>query len=106
MTDLLELTEDEFDEHYPLMPNHLNPNAGWDGCLFETYGPELDFLRQQDPATVWTLVDGDDGDLYIQSGICFVNRIGYFISTVPTPENAFFHVRITMSDPDSESASE
>lgn len=106
MTDLLELTEDEFDERYPLVANHLNPHAGWNGCLFETYGPELDFIRQQDPTTVWTLVDGDDGDLYIQSGVHLVNRIGYFISTVPTSRDVLIQVRIPMSDPDDEPDSE
>ena len=39
---IIELTEDEFDEQYPLVANHLNPNATWGivdgkGCLFETY---------------------------------------------------------------------
>ena len=106
MTDLLELTEDEFDERYPLVANHLNQHAGWNGCLFETYGPELDFVCQQDPATVWTLVDGDGGDLYIQSAICFVNRIGYVISTVPVTGDVLIQLRIPMSDPDDELESE
>jgi len=67
---LIELSEDAFDATYPLVPNHLNPSAGWAtgegaGCLFETYGEELDFVRGQDPRTIWTLLDGDDGDLYL-----------------------------------------
>ena len=61
----IEMTEDEFDASYPLVTNHINPNASWafgdgPGCLFETYGEELDFVRAQDPRTIWTLVDGDD----------------------------------------------
>src|SRR5262249_53914708 len=93
--------EDEFDSHYPLLKNHLNPNASWvygegPGCLFETYGEELEFVRQQDPATVWTLVDGDDGDQYLVSGFHFVNRIGYLISTVAVPESVDIEVRIPM----------
>jgi hypothetical protein len=60
-----EISEDEFDARYALMANHLNPNAGWaygdcPGCLFETYGQELAFVRQQDPRTVWTLTDGNE----------------------------------------------
>lgn len=51
---LIEMSEDEFDAQYPLMPNHLNPHASWAygehrGCLFETYGQELAFVRQQPP---------------------------------------------------------
>jgi hypothetical protein len=94
----IEMSEDEFDAQYKLLPNHLNPNAGWAfdgrGCLFETYGEELEFVRQQDPRTVFTLLDGDDGDPYVASGIHFVNRIGYLISTVPVPEDIDIQVRI------------
>lgn len=65
----IELTEDEFDDRYSLVPNHINPSAGWaigdtGGCLFETYGEEFAFIQRQDPSRVWTLVDGDDGDMF------------------------------------------
>ena len=98
---LIEITEDEFDARYPLRTNHLNPHASWAfgddrGCLFETYGEELAFVRQQDRRTIWTLVDGDDGDQYLQSGFHIVNRIGYLLSTVPVPEGADIQVRIPM----------
>jgi hypothetical protein len=89
----LEITEDEFDTQYPLVINHLNPNASWTfgdgpGCLFETYGQELAFVRSQNPRTIWTLVDGDDGSQFLLSGFHIVNRIGYLVSTVPFPEDA------------------
>jgi hypothetical protein len=102
MTDTFtELTEDEFDALYPLIPNHLNPSAGWalgegSGCLFETYGDELAFVRQQDPRTIWTLFDGEDGDLYLGSGYHLVNRIGYLMSTVPAPKGVTIQVHIPM----------
>ena len=103
--DFIELTEDEFDDRYTLVPNHINPNASWaygdgPGCLFETYGEELAFVRQQDPSTVWTIVDGDDGDMYVISGLHFVNRIGYLISSAPVPENVTIQVHIPMSQDD------
>jgi hypothetical protein len=96
-----ELSEDAFDALYPLVQNHLNPGAGWAlgegrGCLFETYGDELDFVRRQDPRTIWTLLDSDDGDQYLASGYHLVNRIGYLISTVPVPEGVTIQVRIPM----------
>jgi hypothetical protein len=50
---------------------------------FETYGEELEFVRAQDPRCVWTLVDGDDGNLYIVDGYHFVNRVNYFVTEVP-----------------------
>ena len=50
----IEITEEEFDNQYPLVTNHLNPYASWGfdddaGCLFETYGEELPFVLNQDP---------------------------------------------------------
>lgn len=100
-TSLIQLTEEEFDERYPLLRNHLNPHAGWaygeeNGCLFETYGEELEFVRRQPTDTIWTLVDGDDGDQYVISGFHFVNRIGYLLSTVPFDEAVEIEVRIPM----------
>jgi hypothetical protein len=95
----LELTEDEFDVRYPLVVNHINLNASWGfgdgpGCLFETYGEELAFVRSQNPLTIWTIVDGDDGNQYVLSGYHLVNRIGYLISTIPFPEDTEIVVTI------------
>lgn len=110
-TSPIELTEDEFDDRFPLVANHLNPTASWcvneqGGCLFETYGEELEFVRNQNPLTVWTLVDGDDGDQYLLSGFHFVNRIGYLISRVPVAEGADMQVHIPMQDADDGETSE
>ena len=87
----IELDEDTFAALFRPRQNHLDPHAGWSygdgpGCLFETFGEELEFVRSQDPLTVWTLVDGDEGQ-YIISGLHFVNRFGYFVCAVPLPEN-------------------
>jgi hypothetical protein len=106
MTEMfIELSEDVFDETYPLLRNHLNPNASWgdgegSGCLFETYGEELDFVRKQDPRTIWTLLDGDDGDLYLASGYHLVNRIGYLVSSVPVRGDANLQVHIEIEAED------
>jgi hypothetical protein len=94
----LEISEDAFDARFPLRRNHLNPNAGWvlgegRGCLFETYGKELAFVRKQDPRAVWTLVNCDESDWLI-SGFRLVNRVGYLISTVLRPDDADIEVRL------------
>jgi hypothetical protein len=104
----IELDEDTFAALFRPRPNHLNPHAGWaydggPGCLFETFGEELEFVRGQDPLTVWTLVDGDDGQ-YVISGVHFVNRIGYLVCAVPLPENVDVEVPITFDDDDDESS--
>jgi len=98
----IELTEDEFDARYPLKPNHLNPSAGWAlgngrGCLFETHGEEFAFVKRQDPRMVWTLLDGDDGDMYLVNGLHLVNRVGYLLSTISVPANVTIQVHLPMS---------
>jgi hypothetical protein len=107
--DLIELTEDEFDTRYPLRTNHLNPHATWafgdaGGCLFETFGEELAFVRKQHPSTVWTLVDGEDGDMYLHSGVHFINRVGYLISLAAVPEGVDIRVHIPMQREEAEDA--
>lgn len=100
-TTLIEMTEDEFDATWGprLRRNHLNPHATWaygqdPGCLFETYGEEFEFVCQQAPATIWTFVDGDNGDQYVVSGFHFVNRVGYLISTEPVPDGTAIEVHL------------
>jgi hypothetical protein len=78
--------EDELDAweaKYQPIQNHFDPK---EGDKFETYGKELDYvlsIANTEPARVWTLIDGDDGNLYISSGYHLVNRINYFITKNP-----------------------
>lgn len=101
----IQLTEEQFAKQYPLRRNHLDPQAGWgtgedgEGCLFETYGGEFEFVRRQNPATVWTWVDDERGTLLI-GGLHRCNRIGYLVSTKPRPPNTWITVRIDESSAD------
>lgn len=86
----LNISEEAFDDHYPLIPNHLDPHATWafadgPGCLFGCHGAELDFVLAQPASTVWTLVDGDETQ-HLLSGLHIVNRVGYLVSRVPVPD--------------------
>ena len=49
---------------------------------FETYGDEMEFVRNYDPKFIWTEVDGEGGT-YITAGYHYVNRIQYYITTNP-----------------------
>jgi hypothetical protein len=49
----------------------------------ETYGPELELVRSFPPNQIWTVVDGDDGELYVCAGYHLVNRINYLITKNP-----------------------
>jgi hypothetical protein len=78
---MIKLTDDDWQDNYKPIKNHLVKDAPWDGCMFETYGPENEFIRNQDQHHVWTLIDSDESDNpIIVEGYHFVNRIGYFIT--------------------------
>lgn len=78
-------TDDEWREEYIPKENHLDNNAAFNGCMYETFGPEVSFIWQygkNNPNNVWTLVDAEE-ELYIIAGMHFVNRMGYFITEKP-----------------------
>lgn len=82
----MKLNESEFESKFKMIKNHLDNNASLNGCMFETYGKEVEYIASlAGTNTVWTYVEGEDG-LYFISGMHFVNRIGYFITTKPYTE--------------------
>ena len=74
------ITEDQFDDLRPI----TNPHAdhGYNRCLFETYGVELNFVRSQPENKVWTLLDSG----VIVSGMRTVDRLGYLVTEEPWTE--------------------
>lgn len=84
------MTFEEWADKYRPMKNHINGNASMDGCMFETYSPELDYVRSRRESLVWTWVEDDDGHDMIVPGYHLVNRIGYLIATRPNEEAADF----------------
>ena len=92
------MTEDEFYEKYTPVKNHLDNNASFDGCMFETYGKECDHILTlaQDPQkkrTVWTILD-TDGNLYFVNDYHYVNRLGYLVTTEQFPEGVEIEVKL------------
>lgn len=95
----IELTVDEFIERFKPLSNPVVPSAPCDfgnakGCLIETYGPEWEFIRSFDRQRVWTLIDNNAGDLFLLSGLRWVNRLGYIITQNPWPGNATVEVTL------------
>jgi hypothetical protein len=89
-------------EEFKPITNHIDPHASFDdenggGIMFETYGEELEFVKKQDPRCVWTYGDGDDGGGYIWNGYHYINRLGYFITEVPCPENTTIQIQVDES---------
>jgi len=86
------LTWKEFEEQFKPIKNHFCNDP--DSLLFETYGEELDFVRAQNPNTIWTYADGDYCS-YVSSGYHFVNRIGYHITEVPFDPDTDYEIIIS-----------
>ena len=86
-----ELTDEEFEERFKPQPNHLDANASWNGFMYETYGPENDYVRsvlKEKPNNVWTVVV--DNYFVVTEGYHHVNRQGYIITEIPfTPGDTY-----------------
>jgi hypothetical protein len=102
MNELIELTEEEWFEQFKPIPNHIDLNAsfndGENGYMFETYGDEIDFVKEQKINKIWTYGEGDDGGTYIWSGWRVINRLGYFITTVPYDDSKDYQIQISNPD--------
>ena len=98
----LEMSFNKWLETYKPITNHIDPNASFQdesgsGIMFETYGDEVEFVRSQSPANIWTYGDGDDGGGYIWNGWHIVNRLGYFITEVPCPPDTTIQIQVDES---------
>lgn len=84
-------TLDDFYEKYtPLLnPFYEDEDAcSWNGCMLETYGQEIDYVLKfaNNPAlknNLWTIVEGDNGEMIISADCHLVNRVGYLITNEP-----------------------
>ena len=98
MPNLIQLTEDEWFKQFKPIPNHVDENASFNdgehGYMFETYGDEVEFVKSQDSNRIWTYSDGDDGGTYITDGYHVVNRIGYFVTTVPYDDKQYYQIQL------------
>jgi hypothetical protein len=76
----MQINEDQFDEFKPI----TNPHAdhGYNRCLFETYGAELNFVRSQPKDRVWTVLDNGT----VVSGMRTIDRVGYIVTEIPWSE--------------------
>ena len=100
MNDFIELTEEEWFDTFKPIPNHIDDNASFQteegvGYMFETYDEELEFVKSQEPNRIWTYCDGDDRGTYIFQGMRIVNRIGYFVTSVPFDASKDYQIQIS-----------
>lgn len=79
------MTYDYWHENFKPIKNKISKYPDESLIHFETYGDEVEFVKEQyaiNPNTIWTEVDGDSGT-YIISGWHFVNRVSYYITEQP-----------------------
>ena len=95
MDTFIEMDFDEWCATYKPIQNHIDTNASFDGTMFETYGDEVAFVKEQPENHIWMYGDGDNGNTYIWSGWGFVNRIGYFITEVPCPADTTIQIKVS-----------
>jgi len=79
----MNISEDQFDDDFKPVQNPHNKDASWNGCLFETYGVEFNFVKNQPENKVWTLLS----DNTVVSGLRTVDRVGYLVTEVPWTED-------------------
>jgi hypothetical protein len=60
-----------------LLPDDM---CSFGGCMYETFGEELECVKKADNKNIWTIVDTDGDDLLVIAGFHFVNRLGYLIT--------------------------
>jgi hypothetical protein len=97
MNTIIDLTYDEWVEQYkPICDLDGNP------IMYETYGEDLDIVSDTPENRIWTWVDGGDYS-GINSGFQRVNRLNYYICTVPFDMSEIYYVdlyEMTLCDMD------
>jgi hypothetical protein len=86
------LDYDQWWENFKSQQN--SETTSFDGAMFETYGDDLEAVRRHQPNHIWTLIQADDGDLWIVSGYHLVNRLGYFVTRQPHEGKGAAEVRV------------
>ena len=93
MTKQVSLTWAEFVEQFQPIRNVFSKDD--DQQMFETYGAEVDFVNNVPIDNVWTYLEVEGGTV-TTNGFHYVNRLGYFITTVPAEEDTEYEIDLEM----------
>jgi len=96
---LTQLSEEQFYDMFEIQKNHIDDNASFGGCVYETFGDEIEYVYSMIKENrVVTIIESDDCDevevdedgnefpkpcMYYASGFHVVNRMGYLILDKP-----------------------
>lgn len=87
ITKIETFTEEEFHTMYKLKRNHIDKNACFDGCMYETYGEELAYVfKLSKKNRVVTIIEGDDEE----KEITFINAMGVSLNEIITISNFYY----------------
>ena len=89
---------DQFLELYRPKLNHLDTNASVSGLAFETYGSEVEFVREQPQDVIWTCVETDNDEMILIPGFHHVNRMYYMITEKPWTDDTIEVVVVSKED--------
>jgi hypothetical protein len=96
----VELTWNEWEDKFKPVKNHISkyPNDDSTYDSFETYGAEVEYVQTKiDDRLVWTFGDGDMCT-YLSNGYHYINRISYYVCTVPYEENVEYQIIVSTEE--------
>jgi hypothetical protein len=99
-TKFISLTPTEWQEQFkPIYnPASLAKYADSKDVNFETYGDDLELVKENvDKNLVWTFSDGDMCS-FISNGYHYVNRLNYYICSVPYDEDTEYEVIVSTEE--------
>lgn len=67
---------------YGIQQNELQPDAPYNGCMYETFGDELAYICRMSNKHTITLCE-HDGVMFLSFGYKTVNRLGFFVTSKP-----------------------
>jgi len=77
------ISYEKFVDDFEPYTNTMSDDRGYNNTMYETFSPEIDHVKAQNPEYIWTLIDGENNNSWIIPGFHFVNRLGYFITKNP-----------------------
>ena len=97
-TKFIELTWNEWEEKFKPIKNHITkyPEPEAEYSSFETFGAEVEYVQTKiDERLVWTFSDGDMCT-YLSNGYHYINRINYYVCTVPYEEDVEYQIIVSV----------
>ena len=77
------LHEDAFYEYFLPYSHPAARGNIWGDLGLDTFGKDWQLVQSLDENYVWTVLDGDDQNQWIATGIHYVNRICYLVTEKP-----------------------